>query len=64
VVPDDWTGFRATRRFRGVDYDIDVRRRGPGTNVSLRVDGSPVDGWVIPLPAAGTATVKVEALLG
>jgi cellobiose phosphorylase len=64
VVPDDWTGFRATRRFRGIDYDIAVRRRGPGTAVSLSVDGSPVEGSVIPLPAIGTAKVTVEAWLG
>jgi cellobiose phosphorylase len=64
VVPDDWSGFRATRRFRGVDYDIEVKRRGPGTAVSLSVDGSAVDGSVIPLPASDATNVKVEALLG
>jgi cellobiose phosphorylase len=64
VVPDDWTGFRATRRFRGVTYEIDARRRGPGNAVSLRVDGSAVDGSVIPLSRAGTTSVRVEALLG
>jgi cellobiose phosphorylase len=64
VVPDEWTGFRASRRFRGVDYAIDVRRRGPGNAVTLRVDGSAVEGSVIPLPGAGTTKVTVEALLG
>ena len=25
VIPGSWTGFRATRRFRGTTYDIEVR---------------------------------------
>jgi cellobiose phosphorylase len=33
VIPERWTGFQATRRFRGVTYRIEVERRGPG-NVS------------------------------
>ena len=41
VIPADWPGFRATRRFRGVDYRIAVRRAGKGNDVSLTVEGRP-----------------------
>ena len=63
VVPADWTGFTVTRRFRGVDYRIAVRREAPGNDVSLSVDGRAIQGRVVPLAAAGTATVSVEAVL-
>ena len=63
VIPAAWDGFTATRRFRGVTYHITVRREGPGNAVSLRVDGQPVAGTVIPLPAAGQTDVVVEAVL-
>ena len=60
AMPTDWDGFRAHREFRGVAYEIDVRREGPGSAISLVVDGTPIDGEVVPLPAPGTVTVKVE----
>ncbi len=61
VLPGAWAGFRVHREFRGVSYDIEVRRAGPGHEVSLIVDGASVEGDVVPLPAAGTAAVRVEA---
>jgi cellobiose phosphorylase len=54
-LPSGWDGFRATRRFRGATYRIAVRRGEP----ALVVDGSPVDGDVVPVAPAG-ATVDVE----
>ncbi len=63
VIPTDWPGFQATRTWRGVTYQIDVRRQGPGNHVSLIVDGKPITGNVIPLPPKGTTRVQVEALL-
>ena len=63
VVPADWKGFAVTRRFRGADYRIAVRRDGQGNDVSLTVDGQAVQGRVVPLPPAGTTTVSVEAVL-
>jgi cellobiose phosphorylase len=71
VIPAAWPGFRATRRFRGTSYEIEVRRcreaaggpaivpRGP----VLVVDGQPIEGSVIPLPAPGTPVVRVEVRL-
>jgi cellobiose phosphorylase len=64
VIPAAWPGFRATRVFRGVRYDITVERRGKGNEVALTVDGRPIAGGVVPLPPAGTKRVKVEVLLG
>jgi cellobiose phosphorylase len=62
-IPSEWPGFRATRVFRGVTYHIAVKRAGPGNAVSLTVDGSPVEGNVVPLPPAGQAEVMVEVEL-
>ena len=51
MIPADWEGFTATRRFRGVTYRITVRRAGPGNTVALTVDGQPVAGEIVPAPA-------------
>lgn len=64
AIPAAWEGFTATRLFRGVTYHITVKRQGPGNTVSLRVDGKPVAGTIIPLPAAGQKEIIVEAILG
>jgi cellobiose phosphorylase len=61
AMPAAWTGFKARREFRGVAYEISVERQGPGNEVSLVVDGKPIDGNVVPLPAPGTSAVRVEA---
>jgi cellobiose phosphorylase len=64
VIPERWTGFQATRRFRGVTYRIAVERRGPGNGVALTVDGHAVAGNVVPLPADGRSEVSVEVKIG
>jgi cellobiose phosphorylase len=63
VIPAAWDGFQAVRQFRSATYHINVRRAGPGSSVSLRVDGQPVDGWLVPLPADGQREVQVEVEL-
>lgn len=63
VLPSDWDGFEATRSFRGVRYEISVKRQGPGNEVSLEVDGSPIEGTIITPPGEHTSTVKVEAVV-
>ena len=62
VIPRDWAGFRARRVFRGVAFDIVVKRDGEGNSVSLVVDGSPVEGDLVPLPS-GKEKVSVEVTL-
>jgi cellobiose phosphorylase len=64
AIPSGWSGFTASRRFRGARYEITVRRDGPGTAVALVVDGEPIDGDVVPLPAPGAERVTVTAVCG
>src|SRR5690606_18658035 len=62
VIPSSWDGFKATRIYRGVRYDITVTRRGPSNRVSLVVDGVPQTGSIIP-HSDGTAARHVEVTL-
>src|SRR5512135_3600302 len=50
VIPEEWGGFEAVREFRGVRYEISVKRAGPGNQIRLEVDGKPISGRIIPLP--------------
>jgi cellobiose phosphorylase len=63
VLPSGWDGFEATRLFRGVRYEISVKREGPGNEVSLEVDGTPIEGTIVPLPGIDTSTIKVRAVI-
>jgi len=63
VIPQNWPGFEASRIFRGVTYNITVKRTGPGSTVALTVDDQAVAGDVIPLPAEGTSQVNVAVTL-
>ena len=69
VIPAAWAGFRATRQFRGTTYEIEVTRRatdagaGSAPPVELVIDGRPIDGTLVPLPAAGQPRVRVEVRL-
>jgi cellobiose phosphorylase len=63
TIPGSWSGFKARRVFRGVIYDISVERAGKGNLVSLKVDGQPIEGDVVPLPSTGRREVVVEAIL-
>ncbi|WP_433830429.1 GH36-type glycosyl hydrolase domain-containing protein [Actinoplanes sp. CA-015351] len=58
VLPGGWTGFEATRRFRGATYEISVRAGDRVTH--LEIDGARVEGNLIPLAEPG-AVVKVTA---
>ncbi len=62
VLPKAWTGFTATRRFRGATYRIRVSKpAGVGGRVtSLQVDGRATDGTIVPVAPPGS-TVDVEA---
>jgi len=64
VIPTVWSGFTTRREFRGVTYQINVKRSGPGNELNLIVDGEPIKGQIIPLPRNGNKFVTVEALLG
>jgi cellobiose phosphorylase len=64
VIPLDWDGFEAVRSYRGVRYEVQVKRKGPGNEVQLEVDGKSVSGTVIPLPSDGIEKVQVKVWLG
>jgi cellobiose phosphorylase len=63
VIPGAWPGFRARRLWRGVTYHIHVKRAGAGNTVSLSVDGKPIEGNIVPLPAPGQTEVTVKVTL-
>jgi cellobiose phosphorylase len=63
VIPKSWRGFKATRKFRGVTYNISVERAGDGNRVALSVDGKPVSGDTVPLPTDGRKVVSVKGTL-
>ena len=64
VLPSEWQSFTARRIFRGVNYEIFVQRKGPGNAVHLAVDGKAISGCVVPLPAKGIRSVRVEVTVG
>jgi cellobiose phosphorylase len=59
VIPTSWKGFQASRLFRGVKYNIQVERKGPGNQVALEVDGKPISGDVIPIAPVASKQVQV-----
>ena len=63
-IPKAWKGFQAKRKFRGVEYHIEVNNpHGICKGVkSVIVDGKQVAGNVIPFDT-GKKTVKVEITL-
>jgi cellobiose phosphorylase len=63
AIPKSWTGFTASRIYRGVRYDITVTRQGTGNQVRLAVDGVPQEGTVIPL-TDGVNTRRVQVTIG
>jgi cellobiose phosphorylase len=63
VIPGNWTGFTATRIFRGTTYHITVTRAGGGNLVRLVVNGNPIEGDIVPLPPTGTTDVAVKVTL-
>jgi cellobiose phosphorylase len=64
VMPADWSGFKVTRLYQGVTFEIDVERQGPGSSVTLVVDGEPIAGDVAPLPEGSRSYVHVKAVIG
>jgi cellobiose phosphorylase len=55
-MPSGWSGFTATRQFRGATYRINVRR---AQSRQLVVDGRPFEGNLVPLAEPGS-TVEVD----
>lgn len=64
VIPEDWEQFTAERMYRGVRYEISVKRSGKGQQVKIIVNGKAIEGSNIPIPAGGIEKVKVEVEVG
>jgi cellobiose phosphorylase len=64
VVPQDWSEFSVTRRFRNITYEIHVTRIGPGNESALMVDGKSLKGNVVPIPHDSQSKVMVDVKLG
>jgi cellobiose phosphorylase len=64
VIPLEWAGFRATRRFRSVTYQIEVSRIGEGDEIAIVVDGEPITGTIVPFPQGEKSMVDIEVYLG
>ncbi len=64
--PAHWNGYTMRRRYRGCEYRIEVKRKTPGAmNVeSVRVDGRPIEGAVIPHGLVKAGSAAVEVMLG
>ena len=45
-------------------YAITVARTGPGTDIALAVDGTPIAGSVVAVPQDGRKEVAVTATIG
>ncbi|HND64529.1 MAG TPA: hypothetical protein PKX64_06755, partial [Elusimicrobiota bacterium] len=56
-----WNDARATRRFRGVTYQISIKRDSslPAGSQKIVVDGKPLAGDALPLSSAKTVDVRV-----
>jgi cellobiose phosphorylase len=50
-IPNEWDGFKITRKFRGAEYNIDIQNPNHISKgiVSMTVDGETVDGNTIPV---------------
>ena len=64
-VPKAWDGFNFTRKFRGATYNITVSNPNHVSKgvKSLAVNGTAVEGFVIPTQAAGSV-VDVQVVMG
>ncbi len=63
VIPASWQGFSATRLFRGIVYKIAIERRGPGNRIAITVDGTPIEGNLVPVPRDNRKEVSIKGIL-
>ncbi|MFX1410930.1 MAG: GH36-type glycosyl hydrolase domain-containing protein, partial [Promethearchaeota archaeon] len=59
-VPKDWSGFQATRIFRGVKYHISVERVGIGNKSIIYINDKKIEGNTIPIPSLGIKEVFIK----
>jgi cellobiose phosphorylase len=62
VIPDTWSGYRITRKFRGATYKIEISNPDQVSSgvKELLLNGSPLEGNLLPIcPAGSVNEVKV-----
>lgn len=64
-IPKEWDGFKVSRKFRGADYEIEVKNPSHVNRgiVRMTLNGVAVEGMSIPVQPAGSVNV-VEVTLG
>ena len=63
-MPHDFGDFKVHRRYRGVNYEVEVITNGAEKGVrEMTVDGARVEGTVIPYEP-GKKDVKVTVVMG
>lgn len=64
-IPKEWDGFKVSRKFRGADYEIEVKNPSHVNRgiARLTLNGVAVEGTSIPVQPAGSVNV-VEVTLG
>ena len=60
--PPELSDYTVTRRYRGAEYRIHVKRDGDGRNIRIAADGKKIEGSLIP-PAPIGSVCKVEAII-
>jgi len=60
IIPKNWSGFKATRIFRNVKYQISVERVGSGNKSIIYVDDKQIEGNIIPLPPLGIKEIFIK----
>ncbi len=55
--------FTVTRQCRGAEYVIHVKNGGDASNTRLLVDGTPIEGTLVPYAGSGE-TVNIECVVG
>ena len=64
-IPNDWKGYKLTRKFRGATYTIEIdNTAGVSKGVKeILVDGKAIEGNIVPTAAEG-ASVNVKVIMG
>ena len=60
IIPKSWSGFKATRIFRNVKYQISVERVGTGNNSIIYVNDKQIEGNIVPIPPPGIKKLFVK----
>jgi cellobiose phosphorylase len=60
MIPKNWSGFKATRIYRSVKYQISAERVGTGNNSIIYINDKQIEGNIIPLPPPGTEEVFIK----